>query len=144
MLLQTTLLVAVLGSSVAPAAVTSAPAAALQCPADPELAALLAASDLVLLGKMDVPKQRLADEARKASPEYLDIPLQVEGAVKGGSVGSVTIRFYPQDAAYKPSIERCSALRVNRRCCSSRAWMRVRLAYISRATRQTPCSAQLT
>lgn len=105
MLLQTTLLVAVLGSSVAQAAVTSAPAAALQCPADAKLAALLAASDLVLLGKMDVPKQRLADEARKASPEYLDIPLKVESAVKGGSVGSVTVRFYPQDAVYKPSIE---------------------------------------
>lgn len=105
MMLRTTFLVAVLGSSVAPVTFAAAPAASVQCPADAKLAALLAASDLVLLGEMDVPKQRLADEARKPSPEYLDIPLQVESAVKGGSVGSVTVRFYPQDAAYKPSNE---------------------------------------
>jgi hypothetical protein len=54
---------------------------------------------------MNVPKQRLADEARKPSPEYLDIPIHVESVVKGGSVSSATVRFYPQDAAYKPSNE---------------------------------------
>lgn len=73
------------------------------CPADVKLASLIAASDLVLIGRMEVARQRLADEARKPSPDYLDIPVQIEGVVKGGNVGSATLRFYPKDAPYKPS-----------------------------------------
>jgi hypothetical protein len=52
---------------------------------------------------MKVARQRLTDEARKPSPAYLDIPVQIEGVVKGGDVGSATLRFYPKDASYKPS-----------------------------------------
>ncbi|MEG3143376.1 hypothetical protein U1839_01805 [Sphingomonas sp. RT2P30] len=58
---------------------------------------------MVLVGEMDVPKQRLVDEARKASPAYLDIPIRVERVVKGESMEGATVRFYPRDAAYKPS-----------------------------------------
>ncbi|MBR0552183.1 hypothetical protein [Stakelama marina] len=57
----------------------------------------------MLIGKMDVPKQRLAEEAQKTSPEYLDIPVEVESVVKGEDMRSAIVRFYPQDAAYKPS-----------------------------------------
>lgn len=99
MMLRTTLFAVVLGLGVAATTAVSSPL----CPADGKLARLLAASDLVLVGKMDVPRQRLADEARKPSSEYLDIPIQVEGIVKGEGVSSATVRFYPQDADYKPS-----------------------------------------
>lgn len=50
-----------------------------------------------------MPKERLVDEARKRSPEYLEIPIRVDDVVKGGSISNTTVRFYPQDAAYKPS-----------------------------------------
>ncbi|MDT8759241.1 hypothetical protein MZO42_11085 [Sphingomonas psychrotolerans] len=64
---------------------------------------MIAGSDIVLIGKMDVPKQRLAEEARKQSPQYLAIPVRVESILKGESMSSATVRFYPRDAAYKPS-----------------------------------------
>lgn len=84
----------------------ASPAAQLEqteCPGDAKLANLIAASEIVLIGKMDVPLQRLMDGARKPSPDYLDIPIQVESVVKGAGMVSATVRFYPQDAAYKPS-----------------------------------------
>lgn len=73
------------------------------CPADPRLADLVAASDLILIGRMDVPKQRLVEEAQKPSPDYLDIPIGVDAAIKGGDVETPTLRFYPKDAPYQPS-----------------------------------------
>lgn len=99
MMLRTSLLALVLGLSAAQAK----PVPARLCPADAKLASLLAASDLVLVGRMDVPQQRIVDEAHKSSPEYVDILIKVEDVVKGGSVSTATVRFYPQDAAYKPS-----------------------------------------
>lgn len=101
MMLQV-LLAIVLGSSTASAAIIPAPAPPRTCPADARLATLLAASDVVLVGEMDVPRQRLVDEARKVSPAYLDIPIRVESVVKGGSMARVTVRFFPQDSAYQP------------------------------------------
>lgn len=74
-----------------------------ECPGDAKLANLIAASEIILIGKMDVAKQSLMDEARKPSPDYLDIPIQVESVIKGGEMVSATVRFYPQDATYKPS-----------------------------------------
>jgi len=52
---------------------------------------------------MEVPKQRLLEEVRKSSPEYLEISIQISVVVKGRDVGSATVRFYPRDAPYKPS-----------------------------------------
>lgn len=98
-MLRTPLLAFALGLGIAPTTSLSARI----CPADGKLASLVAASDLVVVGKMDVPRQRLADEAGKQSPEWLDIPIQVESVVKGGSLSSATVRFYPHDAGYKPS-----------------------------------------
>jgi hypothetical protein len=88
-------------STMADAAAPKPPLAS--CPVDPEFANLIAGSDLILIGRMEVPKQRLMEEAHKSSPDYLDIPTQIDGVVKGGAVGRATVRFYPQDAAYKPS-----------------------------------------
>lgn len=102
MMLETVLAV-VLGSSVASATFGPIPAPLRPCPPDAKLATLLAASHVVLVGEMDVPKQRLLDEARKPGPEYLDIPIRVESFVKGGGAETATVRFYPRDAAYKPS-----------------------------------------
>lgn len=103
MVFRNTLLAAVFGLVVAPTTSYSAPVSSRLCPEDTKLATLLAASDIVLIGRMDVPQERLTEEARKPSPEYLDIPIQVEGIVKGKSMSSATVRFYPKDATYQPS-----------------------------------------
>jgi hypothetical protein len=65
----------------------------------------MAGSDLVLVGRMEVGRQRLSEEAQKPSPDYLDIPIRVDRVLKGGEVGSATVRFYPKDAPYRPSNE---------------------------------------
>lgn len=95
----------ILGLAAAPVAPTSQAARHVQtsCPADLKLADIVAGSDLILIGKMEVAKQHLVEEAQKPSPDYLDIPIRVDGVVKGGDVGSATVRFYPKDAPYKPS-----------------------------------------
>jgi hypothetical protein len=85
-----------------PASSAMAQPAALSCPADPRLAKLLAASDVVLIGRMTVPQQRLREEARKPTPKYVEIPIHVEGLVKGDA-GTGALRVYPQDRAYAPS-----------------------------------------
>jgi len=54
---------------------------------------------------MEVPTQRLVEEARKPSPDYLDIPIQIADVLKGSDIGRATVRFYPRDAPYKPSNE---------------------------------------
>ncbi len=103
MILRNTLLAVVLGLGLVTTTFDTAPVSSRLCPSDAKLATLLAASDIVLIGTMDVPEERLTEEAQKPSPEYLDIPLQVESVVKGVSMSSATVSFYPQDATYKPS-----------------------------------------
>lgn len=105
MILRNMHLAVVLGLGLVPTTFDTAPVPSRLCPSDSKLATLLAASDTVLIGTMDVPKQRLIEEARKPSPEYLDIPIQVESVVKGGSMSGATVSFYPRDATYKPSNE---------------------------------------
>jgi hypothetical protein len=105
MIWRNTLLVVVLGLGVSPTTSNTAPVSSRLCPSDANLATLLAASDTVLIGKMDVPEEHLSEEARKPSPEYLDIPIQVESVVKGGSMNNAIVRFYPKDATCKPSNE---------------------------------------
>lgn len=103
MRLRLTSTVLALGVSFGSTGSQSAPIPRPTCPADAKLADLVAGSDLVLVGRMDVPKQRILEEAKKPSPAYLDIPIQVSGVVKGANVGSATVRFYPRDATFKPS-----------------------------------------
>lgn len=100
---RNTLLTIAFGLSIVLATSDSAFASSLPCPADAKLATLLAASDTVLIGKMDVPEKRLREEALKPLPEYLDIPIDVESIVKGASPTSEPVRFYPKDAPYQPS-----------------------------------------
>lgn len=103
MILRIAMIATALVSSGAPAGSISLPDPAALCPADTKIAFLLAASDLVLIGRMGVARQRFTDEAEKPSPEYLEIPVQIERVLKGGDVSSATLRFYPKDASYKPS-----------------------------------------
>ncbi|WP_148291692.1 hypothetical protein [Novosphingobium sp. B-7] len=81
----------------------AAPVQAQLCPTDSKLAKLVAASDLILVGRMTVPKRLLVNEAHKQSPDYLNMPIDIEAIVKGGSLASAIVRFYPKDTDYKPS-----------------------------------------
>ena len=107
MQLRPTIIAAFIGVSAGLAASTSfaVTLAPMSCPADQKLATLIAGSDFVWVGKMDVPKERLLAEARKAAPDYLEIPTHIDEILKGGRTDSSTVRFYPQDASYKPSNE---------------------------------------
>jgi hypothetical protein len=75
------------------------PAAAAACPADPALGRLVAASHLVLVGRMDVPRQALTDGQER----YVDIPATVSATIKGDEAGPATIRFFTRDDGYHPS-----------------------------------------
>ncbi|MDF7774386.1 hypothetical protein P1X14_03935 [Sphingomonas sp. AOB5] len=101
MLMQTALLSLIFAFGAAPHLSEPVPRS-IPCPADPELANLLAGSNLVLIGRMTAPAQ-LAGEAEKPSPGYLDIPVVVDGVLKGDAADHVSLRFYPKDAPYKPS-----------------------------------------
>lgn len=81
----------------------TSPRAQISCPADVEFANLVAAAPVVLIGKMDVDKQRLMDESLKPSPDYLEFSIQIDSVVKG-SGEFTSVRYYPKDASYKPSI----------------------------------------
>ncbi len=105
MRLRITLVALALGVSFGSGTSKPVPVTPIPCPADPQLAMLLAASDVVLVGKMEVPKQRLLEEGKKQSPVYLDLPIEVSGLLKGENVGSAAVRFYPRDSAYRPSNE---------------------------------------
>lgn len=104
MMLRTALVALALGSSLTPAVSRVEPVAAPGCPADTGLATLIAASDLVLVGRLVVPQDRLTEEAQKPAPGYLTIPIRVEQVLKGSDASGVVVRFYPKDAPYQPSI----------------------------------------
>lgn len=98
------LLVALIVAGCAPAVEHNAPQQRqTSCPTETTLADLVAGSDLVLIGRMQITRQRLSEEAQKPSLDYVDIPIRVEALLKGGEVASATVRFYPRDAPYKPS-----------------------------------------
>jgi hypothetical protein len=107
MQLRPTIIAAFIGVSAGLSASPSfaATLAPMSCPADQKLAILIAGSDLVWVGKMDVPKERLLAESRKAAPDYLEIPTHIDEVLKGGRTDASTVRFYPKDAPYKPSNE---------------------------------------
>lgn len=76
----------------------------VSCPADADLARLTAASEIVLIGTPAVPVERLTEEAQKARPDYVEVPIRVETVVKGEDVADAVLRFYPQDTTYAPSV----------------------------------------
>ncbi len=85
------------------APVTELPSSPANCPANVELANLIASSDQILIGTMTFSARLLAEEASNARPDYFEIPVEVETWLKGGDAGRVSLRFYPVDAPYKPS-----------------------------------------
>lgn len=110
LVLCTTLLVALsAGFSASAAEVIQAGQTQYSCSVDPQLTSLIAASDVVLLGRMDVPTQRLDEEAHKPRPDYLDIPVESDGVLKGSADISM-VRFLPHVTAYSPSPEAVFAL----------------------------------
>lgn len=103
MMLGATLLTLLLGLSTVPASAKSGRDPLALCPADAQLASLLAGSDVVLIGRMNVPEERLTEEAGRPRSDSLDIPIQIESAIKGESDASAAVRFFPRDTAYKPA-----------------------------------------
>lgn len=78
-------------------------ATARACPDDLALAELIAASDFVVVGKMEVPELKLSQKAGKDAPDYLEIPIRIESAMKGDIGSGVSIRHYPKDRPYSPT-----------------------------------------
>ena len=67
----------------------------------------MAASDIVAVGTLDVPKKKLTAEARteRRNRRYVNIPLQIEHVLKGQWTGAdAAIRFYP-DSFRDPSVD---------------------------------------
>lgn len=91
------------GSSIS-AETVSRQSSPVSCPADLELARLTAASEIVLIGTPAVPVERLTEEAQKAHPHYVEVPIRVETVVKGDDVADAVLRFYPQDVTHAPSV----------------------------------------
>lgn len=89
------------------AACTSAQldARSADCPVDVGLANLVAASDHILIARMDFPPTLLVEEASSASPQYVELPLLVESRIKGGYDDQVSLRHFPSDAPYLPTME---------------------------------------
>ncbi|WP_394727599.1 hypothetical protein [Altererythrobacter sp. GH1-8] len=75
------------------------------CPVDVDLANLVAASDHILIARMDFTSTLLVEEASSASPQYVEIPLLVEAWIKGGNDDHVSLRHFPSDAPHKPTME---------------------------------------
>lgn len=78
-------------------------AAALACPADPDLARLAAASDQVVVGTFTTP-EALDREAARSSPDYVALPLSVTRTIKGQAPVPEAILVYPQAAPYRPDV----------------------------------------
>lgn len=94
------------------AACTSAQldARSADCPADVDLAKLFAASDHILIARMDFQPTLLVEEANSASPQYVELPLLVESRIKGGNDDQVSLRYFPSDTPYKPTMELMAVL----------------------------------
>jgi hypothetical protein len=65
-----------------------------ECPADPELARLMADSELVVIGKATVPREAIQ---RTGEPQYrghVSMPIRIEGLVKGRPTSDLTLRYF--------------------------------------------------
>jgi hypothetical protein len=92
-----------LGFSLAVALIGALPglagaAAPATCPANPALVHLVAASHLILVGRMDVPRQEVA-----AGHGYVNIPTTITDTIKGDEAGHATVRVYTGNLSYRPS-----------------------------------------
>ncbi len=85
----------------------SAPDAAFStdasCPPDLHLAKLVAGSDFILTGRMQIDRQQFIAEAGKPSPNWIEIPAKIDHLMKGENLTEPLIRFDPKHRPYKPS-----------------------------------------
>ena len=80
------------------------------CPADSGLAKLVAASDHILVGRMELPSSLLASATKSAAPQYLSLPLYVQYTIKGGKGDVASLLYFPSNDPHQPSIEAVSDL----------------------------------
>lgn len=76
--------------------------AAAQCPTDRALASLVAASDRIVVGRLEVSPE-LAERIRTQRPGYHDVPVAVSQVIRGPASPRLTLRFFSDDAADHPS-----------------------------------------
>jgi hypothetical protein len=76
--------------------------ATAQCPADRELARLVAMSDRIVVGRLEITPE-LAERIRAGERGYLDIPVAVSQTIRGPEAAPLVLHFYPDSAAYHPS-----------------------------------------
>ncbi|NBW10650.1 MAG: hypothetical protein EBR82_21755 [Caulobacteraceae bacterium] len=72
---------------------------ASMCPADPALGRLVAASDLVVIGRLPAPSQGRPTALR----DYVDLPVEGIDTLKGAAAGSLAVRVFSGDRPYMPS-----------------------------------------
>jgi len=73
-----------------------------ECPADPALARLMADSELVVIGKLTVPRDALDRTKTEPFAEFVEMQIRVESLVKGKYLPFVTLKYYNDDNNYSP------------------------------------------
>jgi hypothetical protein len=89
----------VLSVTLAPTPPAADPADAAPCPANQALSDLVASSEQILVGSMDVSRDQLSAQA----PQWVDIPIGDVSIIKGNLAAGTTVRFFTDDAPYKAS-----------------------------------------
>jgi hypothetical protein len=79
-------------------------AAPWACPASPALARLVAVSDIVAVGRSNIPAAKVEAAAREASPNYLDLSIDRPEVLKGLAAERLVVTVYPKDGPYRPSL----------------------------------------
>ena len=106
-----TLSAAVLGATLMLLAPPPAAATPHQCPKDVALTRLVAASDLVLTGIPQTSANAVtAAAAHRASPEWMSVPIAAPTMLKGPGGAPLTVRIYPENVSYRPSVATLAAL----------------------------------
>lgn len=77
--------------------------ASAACPADEHLARLVAASDHIWVGTLDLSRSDYFEQLASERPDYSEIPVTIESVLKGPERSEGVFRHYPVEAAYKPS-----------------------------------------
>ncbi|MEO7689269.1 MAG: hypothetical protein ABIS51_08285 [Sphingomonas sp.] len=92
-------------------AATPVDATPLQCPKDVALARLIAASDLVVTGIPETSANAITSAAtHQPSPEWISVPIGAPTMLKGAAGAPLTIRIYPENISYRPSVSTLTAL----------------------------------
>ena len=95
------------GAALASYAPVGSDARPVACPADGELANLVAASDHILIARMEFPPSLLADGGM---PRYLELPLSVQASIKGGQEHAASLLYFPSSTPYYPSPDALTGL----------------------------------